>query len=127
MKLLLSIAYLIVMILCHNGGYGKRKFDRPNIIFILMDDLDVQLGSMQVMTKTSTIFAKHGVKFTNAFVTSPICCPSRSSILTGMYAHNHGCLSNTVNCASIAWRRGPEKRNFGHYLKESGYKTGQYL
>ncbi|XP_046865069.1 extracellular sulfatase Sulf-1-like isoform X3 [Xenia sp. Carnegie-2017] len=126
MKLLLSIAYLIVMILCHNGGYGKRKFVRPNIIFILMDDLDVQLGSMQVMTKTSTIFAKHGVKFTNAFVTSPICCPSRSSILTGMYAHNHGCLSNTVNCASIAWRRGPEKRNFGHYLKESGYKTGYF-
>ena len=91
----------------------------------LMDDLDIQLGSMQVMTKTRTMFEKHGAEFVNAFVTSPICCPSRSSILTGMYAHNHGCLTNTVNCASAAWRRGPEKKNFGYYIQQTGYKTGK--
>ena len=105
----------------------KSSSTRPNIIFILMDDLDVQLGSMEVMRKTRRIFENEGAEFVNAFVTSPICCPSRSSILTGMYAHNHGCMTNTVNCGSDSWRRGPEKKNFGHYMKTAGYKTGNQI
>ena len=128
MNLISSALLLVVLTLCQDGVYSKKKMKnskRPNIIFILMDDLDIQLGSMQVMTKTRTMFEKHGAEFVNAFVTSPICCPSRSSILTGMYAHNHGCLTNTVNCASAAWRRGPEKKNFGYYIQQTGYKTGK--
>ena len=123
-----SILLLLSLTLCQNAVYGRRssrRSTRPNIIFILMDDLDVELGSMQVMTKTRKMFQRHGAEFVNAFVTSPICCPSRSSILTGMYAHNHGCLTNTVNCASPSWRQGPEKDNFGRYLQQSGYKTGK--
>jgi hypothetical protein len=123
-----STLLLVLLILCQNGVYSQKKTNkskRPNIIFILMDDLDIQLGSMRVMTKTRAMFERHGTEFVNAFVTSPICCPSRSSILTGMYAHNHGCLTNTVNCASMTWRRGPEKRNFGYYLQQSGYRTGK--
>ena len=127
MNLISSALLLMALTLCQNGYSCKQKTSkRPNIIFILMDDLDIQLGSMQVMTKTRSMFEKHGAEFVNAFVTSPICCPSRSSILTGMYAHNHGCLTNTVNCASTAWRRGPEKKNFGYYLQRSGYKTGEF-
>ena len=129
MNLIAYVPLLVALILCQDGAYSKKQVKnpkRPNIIFILMDDLDIQLGSMQVMTKTRAMFERHGAEFVNAFVTSPICCPSRSSILTGMYAHNHGCLTNTVNCASPSWRRGPERKNFGYYLQKSGYRTGYF-
>lgn len=131
MNLISSVLLLILLTFCQNGVHSRRRkanrSRRPNIIFILMDDLDVQLGSMQVMTKTRKMFERHGTEFVNAFVTSPICCPSRSSILTGMYAHNHGCLTNTINCASMSWRNGPERRNFGYYLQQSGYRTGKFI
>lgn len=100
---------------------------RPNIIFILTDDLDKELGSPAVLKKTQRIVREEGAEFINAFVNSPMCCPSRSSILTGMYNHNHNTNTNNANCSSPEWRRGPERRNFGRFLAEAGYATGECL
>lgn len=101
-----------------------RQDNRPNIIFILADDLDVALGSPEVMTKTKRLLREGGTEFKNAFVTSSICCPSRSSILTGKYSHNHHVNSNREGCGSASWRAGPERHNFGKLLQDSGYQTG---
>ena len=90
----------------------------------MADDLDVNLGSTDVLKKTKRILQDEGVTFTNAFTTSPLCCPSRSSILTGRYAHNHHVNSNNKNCSGPAWIEGPEKQNFGKLLQDSGYVTG---
>lgn len=73
---------------------------RPNIVFVLMDDQrwdDFSFMS-HPFARTPHIdrIAREGVRFNNAFVTTPLCSPSRASFLTGQYAHEHGVLDNVA-------------------------------
>ncbi|KAL3271448.1 hypothetical protein HHI36_021934 [Cryptolaemus montrouzieri] len=105
----------------------------PNFIFVLTDDQDVLLDGLKPMQKTLKLIANDGIIFENAFVNSPICCPSRSSILTGKYAHNTRVLNNSINgnCSSSLWQNNFEKNSIAALLKKSkNYTTfyaGKYL
>ncbi len=94
----------------------------PNVLFIVTDDQ--RLDSMVVMPKTLSWFADRGTNFTNAYVTTPLCCPARASIFSGRYAHNHGVLQNE--------NRGTLDLNYTlqRYLHDAGYSTaiiGKFL
>jgi arylsulfatase A-like enzyme len=75
------------------SGAMAAPADRPNILVILTDDQ--RAHSLKYLPKTRKWFANDGRTYKHAFATTPLCCPSRSSIFTGLYAHNHGVETNT--------------------------------
>jgi len=78
------------------------------------------------------LLAEQGTTFSNSFVHTPICCPSRSSILSGRYLHNGVALNNSVtgNCNGELWQEGAEKETYAVHAQTAGYQTayaGKYL
>ena len=96
--------------------------DRPNIVFILVDDLRWDaLGCMgHPIARTPNIdrIAKEGALFRNFFVSIPLCSPSRASFLTGQYAHTHKVVDNADN-AALSHRL----VTFPRLLHDAGYET----
>jgi len=73
-----------------SAAFGKEG--RPNFIIIISDDQSHD--SMQFMPQTKALIFDEGVTFAQGIDTTPLCCPSRASIFTGMYAHNDGVKTN---------------------------------
>ncbi|XP_066570395.1 glucosamine (N-acetyl)-6-sulfatase (Sanfilippo disease IIID), b [Amia ocellicauda] len=123
-------AVLLVLCTCLLRCAGCTK--PSNIVLILTDDQDVELGGMTPMKKARTLIGDSGATFSNAFTVTPLCCPSRSSILSGKYPHNHQVRNNSLsgNCSSPAWQREQETQAFPVYLHKLNYQTfyaGKYL
>ena len=75
-------------------GKSRDAVVRPNVVVLETDDQTVE--SMRVMPNVKTLIADQGVTFDNSFVSYSLCCPSRSTFLTGQYAHNHGVWGNAA-------------------------------
>ena len=67
---------------------------RPNVVVIVTDDQPAHTLRREVMPSLLDRIARNSTSFTNAIVTTPLCCPSRASLLTGQYGHNNGVLRN---------------------------------
>ncbi len=109
---------------------AKSPADRPNIIFVLADDLDY--ASAFKMPEIRSRLIEEGLSFENAFVSHPICCPSRATILTGLYDHNHGVKGNAPPEGGFQTfvSEGHEENTIGTRLQGAGYQTaffGKYL
>ena len=107
--------------------------DRPNVILILTDDLDARLLDEHLADYPNIRkLASEGTTFENAFVTDPLCCPSRATILRGQYAHNHRIVGNW-------WPRGGSRKfrvlglggsTLATWVQDEGYRTvliGKYM
>ena len=70
------------------------KANRPNILFILTDDLDAELGTTDYMPHFQELLVSQGLSVDDYYITTPVCCPSRSTFLRGQYTHNHGVYGN---------------------------------
>jgi arylsulfatase A-like enzyme len=89
---------------------------RPNVLIFMTDDQ--RPDTMSVMPWTQRWFANEGTRFSSAYAATPLCCPSRASVMTGRYVHNHGVRDNYS--ALLLDQRSTLQR----YLQEAGYLTG---
>ena len=110
-----------------------RNSEPPNVILILADDLDARLLEEHPADYPNLgRLAAEGATFENAFVTDPLCCPSRATILRGQYAHNHEILGNWwPRGGSRKFRElGREDSTVATWLQDEGYRTvliGKYM
>ncbi|XP_071099650.1 N-acetylglucosamine-6-sulfatase-like [Haliotis cracherodii] len=123
-----SITFCLILQVMLISVHGKS----PNIVFVLTDDQDVALGGQTPMVKTKKLVGDQGIIFNNMFVTSPLCCPSRSSIFTGKFVHNHGAQNNSISggCSSTKWQTTQETTAFPTHFSQQGYTSffaGKYL
>lgn len=96
---------------------------KPNIVYVLTDDLAWNL--VKYMPHVRQMQEK-GTTFTNFFATDSLCCPSRSSLLTGQYPHNTGVFTNSGDDGGYGafMKNGNERKTFGPALQRAGYRTG---
>ena len=134
----LSLAFFLIL------SFGLSAADRkPNLLFILVDDL----GAYDLSNEGSTFYetpnvdriANQGMKFTRGYATCQVCSPSRASILTGKYPVNHGITTWIGDTAGEDWKKNgrqdshlpPEyarnlassETTLAEAMQEAGYKT----
>jgi arylsulfatase A-like enzyme len=100
-------------------GQGSR----PNVLIILTDDQRA-MDTMEHMPATLQWFAQGGTAFTEAFATTPLCCPSRAAIMTGRFNHNNNVRTNGDQALL------DHNSTIQRYLDQAGYRTalaGKFL
>jgi arylsulfatase A-like enzyme len=93
---------------------------RPNVLIIVTDDQ--RADSLDIMRRLRERLIPTATNFTNAFATTPLCCPSRASILTGRYMHNHKVYANSNDATANL----EPKSMLQYYLKQAGYETAMF-
>jgi N-acetylglucosamine-6-sulfatase len=88
MILLLSMTCMIAAYTAADGSTTGSSPPRPNILLFLTDDQDLELGSMGAMPFARERLVKGGTRLSNFFAHTPVCCPSRSELLSGRYFQN---------------------------------------
>jgi len=116
-----ALSGVVVPVALTNGPLAAAADPRPNIVLVMTDDQ--ALVDQRYMRQTNRLIGGTGTTFTNAFATEPLCCPSRVSILTGQYSHNHGVLSNLPPLGSIT-AFGGRDNTLPVWLDSAGYRTG---
>ena len=114
------------------GALAQSDAPRYNVVVIMADDLDVasvdKMLALGLMPHLQHDFVDEGVRFTNAFVTNSLCCPSRATLLTGQYSHNSRVLTNSPPAGGLAAFRASSALPV--WLSAAGYRTshvGKFL
>lgn len=125
-KYILSIFVIFMLLSCDTNKSTHRAYEKPNIILIMADDMGFSdLGFMGSGIETPSIdrLADNGIVF-NQFYNTGRCCPTRASLLTGLYAHNTDLGWMTASDFGRPGYRGAISENcvtLGQVLKSSGY------
>jgi N-acetylglucosamine-6-sulfatase len=135
---LAALACLVACVLIAKPGDAPAA-SRPNVVVIQTDDQTLAdlyatytnplTGAVtQVMPNTLSLIAGQGITFNRYYVSNPLCCPSRTTLLTGQYSHNNGVLTNFF--PSGGFYKLDLQNNLAPWLSNAGYKTshvGKFL
>ena len=105
---------------------------RPNLVLIVADDLDQNLGTLEYMPNLQRLLVQQGLTFSDYVITNSLCGPSRATLLRGQYTHSHEVVSNEEPSGGFDkfLRMGHESSTLATWLQGAGYRTillGKYL
>jgi N-acetylglucosamine-6-sulfatase len=118
----MSVLFLLVVCSLPCAVLSKA----PNIVLLLTDDQDELLGGEKPMQFTTNFFETNGARMKNFYVNTPVCCPSRATLISGRYPHNYlevnggGCMHMDVSSKDYS------DKSIGRYLKNGGFTTGHF-
>ena len=116
----MSRLYILLILFLSVSIYSK-----PNVIIILTDDLgwgDVSYHGGHIPTPNIDALAKNGVEL-NRFYASPVCSPTRASLLTGLHIFNHGIIRPLANPTAEQYGLPVDLKIMPQFFKEAGYQT----
>lgn len=115
----LTITAAITISSCANKVRASSR--QPNILFVMPDQMRGQalgcMGNPDVKTPNLNRLASDGILFQNTFANSPVCCPARGILQTGLYCHRNGMVANDL-------RLREEHTTIAEMLRSHGYRTG---
>ena len=120
---LLAIAGSAVLARAAQGA-GSQK----NVVFILTDDMTT--SELSAMPNVQSLLAGHGTSFNEAYVSFPLCCPSRATMMSGQYMHNHNVRGNFPPNGSWIRFIPHETNDLPVWLQDNGYYNvhiGKYM
>lgn len=117
MRLILS---MVALLAGSSFGSSAEPSKKPNVVFFIADDLSLSdcstYGGQDVPTPNIARLAKAGMTFTQAFVVSPSCAPSRAALLTGLAPMQNGAMLNHA-------RPKPSLKKWPAYFQDLGYEV----
>jgi N-acetylglucosamine-6-sulfatase len=114
-----ALAAILSVALLARGEAARAASSKPNVILITTDDQTVR--DMLALPRTEALIGESGASFERAYVSMPLCCPSRITMLTGQYAHNHRILGNTPPSGGFQlWN---DDNSLPIWLQSAGYRT----
>ncbi|HET8638906.1 MAG TPA: sulfatase-like hydrolase/transferase [Solirubrobacterales bacterium] len=139
---LLALLAFLVAAGARNQATGAERIP-PSFVVIQTDDQTLDglyasyesfegTGQLRTMPNTLNLIAKRGMTFNRYYVSYPLCCPSRVTLLTGRYAHNHNVRGNVPPNGGFTGFtfRGAMNHNLAVWLNQAGYRTihiGKFL
>lgn len=125
--LLAAVLICALAAVAPSGGEAKRKASkkkqkRPNVVLVMSDDQ--ALETQRYTPKTNALLGQGGVTFNNNFVSYSLCCPSRATLLTGQYAHNHDIRGNAPPGGGYSKLAPHLGNSLPVWLQKAGHYTG---
>jgi arylsulfatase A-like enzyme len=123
-------AWLLVPLAALNAADAPRTGGKPNVIFIVVDDLGYGelgcYGGKEIPTPQIDALAASGARFTSGYVTAPFCAASRAALMTGRYQTRFGFEFNPIGAMNAAPGIGlpVAEKTVADRLRDAGYATG---
>jgi N-acetylglucosamine-6-sulfatase len=127
-----TLAAALTLLAVVGGAIAVREASgassQKNVIFILTDDMTS--SELSAMPNVQSLLAAQGTTFNEAYVSFPLCCPSRATMMSGQYMHNHGVRGNFPPNGGWPKFRPHESNDLPVWLQNDGYYNvhiGKYL
>lgn len=122
----LTLLLLAAMAALHGLPGQAASQGRPNILWFVVDDMSANLscyGEKTIQTPNIDRLAREGTRFTNAFITAPVCSPCRSALITGMYQTSIGAQNHRSGRGEVKVELPQGVRPIPELFREAGYYT----